>query len=116
MNKLEIFHMRFLRIILDIKWCDVMEINQFNDIRNVKIQVLRRKLMSHLKILIRLLLVFWRGKIFLGRSNRFTVYSMIKDVEKFISRVGSNKSFKKWLHTAYDELTSSMLLNTLDSN
>ena len=50
--------MRFLRIILDIKWCDVMEINQFNDIRNVKIQVLRRKLMSHLKILIRLLLVF----------------------------------------------------------
>ena len=88
LKKLEVFHLRSIRRILGISWdnarnekiSNLQVRKRFNNIKNVELQISKRRLtflgkiirMNNDKIPVRLLSTVYQGKRPLGRSNTTT--------------------------------------------
>ena len=108
-KKLEVFHMRRIRRILDISWDNVRDKNitnvqvrkRFHNIKNVELEIAKIRLiflgkiirMPNNKIPARLLSAVCECKRPIGRPNITTRHSMLKDIEKIIPDVDFKGSF-----------------------
>ena len=124
--------MKFLRRMLMIKWCDVMEKKitnisireSCNNIRTIESQIVKRRLtflgknirLPSFKIPSRLISAYCSIKILLGRPNYNVRYFMLNDIKKIIPEVDKSGSFHTWAHITNDELIWSILSNNTGKN
>ena len=108
-KKIEVSHMRCLRRILKIKWCDVMEnkisnlliLKYFNNSRTIESQIVKRWLtfvgeimrLPSLKIPSRLISTYCSSKRPVGRPNYTVRHSMLNHIKKIIPKVDKSGSF-----------------------
>ena len=114
--KNQIFHMRCLGRILDIKWSDVVDNKisnkkvrtPFNNITKVESLIVKRRSlfvgkiirMPCKKIPVRLISAFIYKKRTRGRPNTTVRHSILDDIGKNIPSVDKYGSFNTWAHIA----------------
>ena len=119
-RKLEVFHMRCLRRILNIKWSDVIDEKitnvsvrkSFNNIRNIDSLIAKRRLiflgkiirLPKSKIPSRLISASCTNPRPVGRPNYTIRHSMLNNIKKIIPTVDKNESFHTWAHIAKNTL------------
>ena len=128
-SKLEVFHNRCIRSILEIKWDEVRELKitnvqirkKFYNIDSVENQVSKRRLhflgkvirMPCKKIPARLISAFMKNIRPQGRPNNTIRHSFLNDVSKIIPNVDQFGSFNTWAHVAHNLIHWSFLVNNL---
>ena len=128
-SKLEVFHNRCIRSILQIKWDEVREFKitnvqirkKFHNIDSIENQVSKRRLhflgkvirMPCKKIPARLISAFMKNSRPQGRPNNTIRHSFLNDISKIIPNIDQFGSFNTWTHVAHNIIHWSFLVNNL---
>ena len=128
-SKLEVFHNRCIRSILEIKWDEVRQFKitnnqirkKFHNIDSIENQVSKRRLHFLCKVVrfpckkipSRLISAINKNIRPQGRPNNTISHSFLNDVSKIIPNIDQFGSFSTWAHVAHDIIHLPFLVNNL---